>query len=86
MGRNLSIYYDITRTPEGGWEGDGNSIHVSVDKGGRMFMRRAIVHIGTPEAHEVCWLVAELAGVRAYIVRSSEGEFEVCLTKEDLTP
>lgn len=50
-------------------------------EGGKMFWRRAIKGVGSPNSREVRWLVAELDGVRLYC----DGE-KFLLTKEDKYP
>lgn len=59
---------------------DGNMV-VSLDPEGTMFKRRAVKGLGTPEAREECWLVAELNGVRVY----QQGQ-HVIVTTKDLNP
>ena len=48
---------------------------------GRMFKLRAIKGAGSEASHEVCWLVAELDGVRIY----QEGQ-NVIIARKDLKP
>jgi hypothetical protein len=48
---------------------------------GRMFKRRAVKNFGSGAGEEVCWLVAELNGVRVY-----QNGSHVVVTTEDLYP
>lgn len=48
---------------------------------GKMFKRRAIKNAGTEQATEVCYLVAELNGVRVY-----QNGTDVVVTTQDLYP
>jgi hypothetical protein len=54
---------------------------LSVLDGGRVFKRKAIKAVGTPHARQVCWLVAELNGVRVYI----DGD-KLVMSSQDLYP
>jgi len=59
--------HEITTDEHGQRHGSDGSITVSLlASEGKMFKRRAIKRAGTPEAEEVCWLVAELNGVKVY--------------------
>jgi hypothetical protein len=49
--------------------------------GGRVFKRRAVKGAGSPQARQVCWIVAELDGVRVYV----DGD-RVMVTKRELYP
>lgn len=56
-------------------------VMLTVLGGGRVFKRRAIKRAGTPRAEAVCWLVAELGGVRVYV----NGD-QLVISKQDLYP
>ena len=74
--------HQITIDADGHPHGSDGEITVSLlDSGGRMFKRRAVKGIGSGESVEVCWLVAELNGVRVY----QEGR-HVIVTTKDLNP
>jgi hypothetical protein len=59
-----------------------NGSVLAVDMPGRAFKRRAIKGAGSGSAREVCWLVGELDGVRAYVMEDGR----VILTRDDLSP
>lgn len=73
--------HEVTRDDQGNQIGTDGRITVSLLGEGRMFKRRGIKNFGSGLASEVCWLVAELDGVRVY----QEGN-NVIVTKEDLYP
>ena len=49
--------------------------------GARVFKRRAIKAVGTPAAKQICWVVAELNGVRVYINGN-----QIIVSTDDLYP
>lgn len=69
--------HEITRSAEGHQVGSDGEITVSLLGEGRMFKRRAI----KPGGVEVCWLVAEIDGVRVY----QQGR-HVIVSKQDFYP
>lgn len=74
--------HEITVGNHGHRHGTDGAITVSLmDEAGRMFKRRAIKGVGTDAAQEVCWLVAELDGVRVY----QHGR-HIVVTKQDMNP
>jgi hypothetical protein len=73
--------HEITRDEHGHQVGTDGTLTVSLIGDGRMFKRRAVRHVGSGESEEVCWLVAELDGVRVY-----QAGAHVVVTKEDLNP
>jgi len=46
-----------------------------------MFKRRAVKGAGSENAQEVCWLVAEIDGVRLY-----QNGNQIILTRQDMNP
>lgn len=60
---------------------NGQAHMVCPDAAGRLFLRRAIKGVGSPQTRRVEWVVAELDGVRAYFDGTT-----VVLTKRDLRP
>lgn len=77
----MTVAHEITRDDHGNQIGTDGRITVSLLGEGRMFKRRGIKNFGSGVASEVCWLVAELDGVRVY----QEGN-NVIVTREDLYP
>ena len=75
------VPFEIIEDAHGKHGTDGTRVMTLTDPAGRMFKRRAIKGIGTPEARPVEWLVAELDGVRVYLSESG-----VIVTREDLLP
>lgn len=73
--------HEITTDDHGHRHGTDGEITVTLRGEGRMFKRRGIKNFGSGLASEVCWLVAELDGVRVY----QEGN-NVIVTREDLYP
>lgn len=73
------MVHEITSDELGHSHGTDGDLTVSLlSADGRMFKRRAIKAIGTGQAHEVCWLVAELNGVRVY----QQGRSVIITTQE----
>ena len=77
----MSVVHEITRDDHGNQIGTDGIITVSLIGEGRMFKRRAVKAAGSESAQEVCWLVAEIDGVRLY----QQGN-NVVFTKQDLNP
>jgi hypothetical protein len=73
--------HEITVDKHGNQIGTDGEITVTLMDGGRMFKRRAIKGVGTDAAEEVCWLVAELDGVRVF----QHGR-NIVVTKRDMNP
>lgn len=73
--------HEITTDADGHQHGSDGVVTVSLHGEGRMFKRRAIHAVGTPEAREVCWLVTEIDGVRVY-----QSGANVIVTKQDIYP
>lgn len=61
--------------------GTDGQITVSLIGPGRMFKRRAVKGVGSGNADEVCWLVAELDGVKLY-----QNGNHIVLTKQEMNP
>lgn len=78
----MAAVHEITVDAHGNRHGTDGTITVSLlGSKGRMFKRRAVKGLGVGEAQEVCWLVAELNGVRVY----QEGA-HVIVTTQDMNP
>ena len=78
----MAIVHEITTDEHGHRHGtDGITTVSLLDASGRMFKRRAIKRIGSGNQEEVCWLVAEMNGVRVY-----QNGNHVVITTEDLNP
>lgn len=77
----MTAVHEITTDEHGNQIGTDGEITVTLMDGGRMFKRRAIKGVGTDAAQEVCWLVAELDGVRVY----QQGR-HIVVTKQDMNP
>lgn len=78
----MTIIHEITKDDQGNRHGtDGTTTVSLLESDGRMFRRRAIKGVGGGAPQEVCWLVAELDGVRVY----QEGA-HVIVTRKDLNP
>lgn len=77
----MAVVHEITRDEHGNQIGTDGEITVTLVGDGRMFKRRAVKGVGTPDAEEVCWLVAELDGVRVY----QQGK-HIVVTKQDMNP
>jgi hypothetical protein len=76
------MVHEITTDANGNRHGSDGAVTVSLlSAAGSMFKRRAIKAAGTEQAQEVCWLVAELNGVRVYQNGSA-----VVVTTEDMYP
>lgn len=73
--------FEIAHLADGGVAATNGASHVSVEPGGRIFRRRAVLRAGSPQAQQVEWAVAELDGVRAYF----DGQ-NVIVSKRDLMP
>lgn len=74
--------YEIIKDDNGLSHATDGSISISLlDPTGKMFKRRAIKGVGSGNAQEITWLVAELDGVRLY----QHGN-QVILTKQDMYP
>lgn len=77
----MSIVHEITRDDHGNQIGTDGQITVSLIGEGRMFKRRAVKGAGSENAQEVCWLVAEIDGVRLY-----QNGNQIILTRQDMNP
>lgn len=77
----MSVVHEIVTDEHGHQHGTDGTITVSLHGAGRMFKRRAIKGIGSAASHEVCWLVAEIDGVRVY-----QNGNQVIVSRADLTP
>jgi hypothetical protein len=77
----MSIVHEITRDDLGNQIGTDGNITVSLIGEGRMFKRRAVKGAGSENAQEVCWLVAEIDGVRLY-----QNGNQIILTRQDMNP
>lgn len=75
------MIHEITTDAAGHQHGTDGAITVSLLGAGRMFKRRAVKGVGTEQAEEVCWLVAELNGVRVYQHGAS-----IVVTERDMYP
>lgn len=73
--------HQITRDENGHQIGSDGQITVSLLGEGQMFKRRAIKGVGSGAEEEVCWLVAEMDGVRVY-----QNGNNVIVSKKDLNP
>jgi hypothetical protein len=73
--------HEITRDDLGNQIGTDGNITVSLIGEGRMFKRRAVKGAGSENAQEVCWLVAEIDGVRLY-----QNGNQIILTRQDMNP
>jgi len=77
----MNAVHEVTRDDQGNQIGTDGRITVSLLGEGRMFKRRAVKRAGNESAEEVCWLVAEIDGVRLY----QHGD-HIVFTKQDLNP
>jgi hypothetical protein len=77
----MAVVHEITRDEHGQQIGTDGDITVTLRDGGKMYKRRAIKGVGTEFAEEVCWLVAELDGVRVF----QHGK-HIVVTKQDMNP
>ena len=77
----MNAVHEITIDKHGNQIGTDGQITVSLIGEGRMFKRRAIKGVGSGNAEEVCWIVAEMDGVRVYHQGNS-----VIVTKNDMNP
>ena len=75
------MVHEITRDDLGNQIGTDGNITVSLIGEGRMFKRRAVKGAGSENAQEVCWLVAEIDGVRLY-----QNGNQIILTRQDMNP
>ena len=73
--------HEITTDEHGNRHGMDGNIIVSLIGEGRMFKRRAVKGAGSENAQEVCWLVAEIDGVRLY-----QNGNQIILTRQDMNP
>ena len=74
--------HEITIDAAGHRHGTDGRITVTLmAEGGRLFKRRAVKGVGSGESSEVCWLVAELDGVRVY-----QSGRHVIVTRDDINP
>jgi hypothetical protein len=77
----MPVVHEITRDDLGNQIGTDGNITVSLIGEGRMFKRRAVKGAGSENAQEVCWLVAEIDGVRLY-----QNGNQIILTRQDMNP
>lgn len=77
----MPVVHEITVDKQGNQIGTDGEITVSLIGQGRMFKRRAIKLDSAKGAQEVCWLVAELDGVRLY-----QSGKNIIMTKQDINP
>jgi len=77
----MAVVHEITTDDNGNQIGTDGNITVSLIGDGRMFKRRAVKGVGSEGAEEVCWLVAELDGVKLY-----QNGTHIVLTKQDMNP
>lgn len=78
----MDAVHEITIDAAGHSHGTDGRITVTLmAEGGRLFKRRAVKGVGSSESSEVCWLVAELDGVRVY----QQGD-HVIVTREEMYP
>lgn len=76
------MVHEISTDAEGNRHGTDGSITVSLlGSSGTMFKRRAIKDAMTENASEVCWLVAELNGVKVY-----QNGNHIVVTDQDMYP
>lgn len=81
-GAKPCVVHEIVTDENGVRHGtDGEVTMTLLDPEGRMFKRRAIKGAGSGGAYEVCWLVAELNGVRVY-----QQGMNIVVTSKDLSP
>lgn len=77
----MNPVHEITADEAGNRHGTDGRITVTLIGPGRMFKRRAVKGVGSGESTEVCWLVAELDGVRVY----QHGN-NVIVTRDEMHP
>ncbi len=77
----MTTIHEITTDERGNQIGTDGNITVSLIGEGRMFKRRAVKGAGSENAQEVCWLVAEIDGVRLY-----QNGNQIILTRQDMNP
>jgi hypothetical protein len=77
----MTTIHEITTDEHGNQIGTDGNITVSLIGEGRMFKRRAVKGAGSENAQEVCWLVAEIDGVRLY-----QNGNQIILTRQDMNP
>jgi len=76
------VVHESTTDDQGARHGtDGTRTVTLLGTEGRMFKRRAVKGVGSGAGEEVCWLVAELNGVRVY-----QHADHVVVTTADLYP
>lgn len=75
------MVHDITVSVDRKVGTDGHITVTLLEPDGKMFKRRAIMNAGTEQAHEVCYLVTELNGVRVY-----QKGLDVIVTTQDMYP
>jgi hypothetical protein len=77
----MPVVHEITIDKHGNQIGTDGQITVSLIGEGRMFKRRAVKGVGSGNAEEVCWLVAELDGVKLY-----QNGPHIVLTRQEMNP
>lgn len=77
----MAVVHEVTIDKHGNQVGTDGQITVSLIGEGRMFKRRAVKGVGSESAHEVCWLVCEMDGVRVFQQGTS-----IIVTREDMNP
>lgn len=77
----MAVVHEITIDKHGNHIGTDGKITVSLIGDGRMFKRRAVKGVGSETAEEICWLVAEIDGVKLY-----QNESNIVLTKQEMNP
>ena len=77
----MNAVHEITIDKHGNQIGTDGQITVSLIGDGRMFKRRAIKGAGSESAEEICWLVAEIDGVKLY-----QNGSNIVLTKQEMNP
>lgn len=78
----MPVPFEIVQLQPHGQAASNGQITVCLaEPDGRIFRRRAIKAVGTPEAHQVDWAVAELDGVRVYVDGGN-----VIVTRRDMYP
>ena len=77
----MNAVHEITIGKQGDQIGTDGQMTVTLIGDWRMFKRRAIKGAGSENAEEVCWLVAEIDGVKLY-----QNGSHIVLTKQDMNP
>ena len=75
------VPFELTRDGDAQIATNGAASLTLLDADGRVLRRRAVKGVGTEQARNVEWAVAELDGVRVYF----DGT-HVVVTRQDLTP